>query len=115
MGVVPGLLVRAGTVPVVGAAFDVDLPLWAQIFPGGQVLTVASAHTSDAGSYSCVAVNAVGEDRREIVLQVHSEFLAWRYGGIIGQPFREAGIEGMSPVMCPLRAGEQMEEMGVTT
>ncbi|XP_027279680.1 hemicentin-2 isoform X2 [Cricetulus griseus] len=42
-----------------------------KIFPGGQVLTVASAHTSDAGSYSCVAVNAVGEDRREIVLQVH--------------------------------------------
>lgn len=67
----------SGTVPVVGGAFDVDFPLGVQVFPGGQVLTVASAHASDAGSYSCVAVSAVGEDRRDIILQVHSESLAW--------------------------------------
>ncbi|XP_060245885.1 hemicentin-2 [Meriones unguiculatus] len=42
-----------------------------KVFPGGQVLTVASARAPDAGSYSCVAVSAVGEDRRDIVLQVH--------------------------------------------
>uniref|UniRef100_A0A8C6W1G7 Hemicentin 2 n=1 Tax=Nannospalax galili TaxID=1026970 RepID=A0A8C6W1G7_NANGA len=42
-----------------------------QVFPGGRVLTVASARASDAGSYSCVAVSAVGEDRRNITLQVH--------------------------------------------
>ncbi|XP_021050559.1 hemicentin-2 [Mus pahari] len=42
-----------------------------KVFPGGQVLTVASARASDSGSYSCVAVSAVGEDRRDVVLQVH--------------------------------------------
>ncbi|KAM9207753.1 hemicentin-2 [Dugong dugon] len=42
-----------------------------QVFPGGRVLTLASAQASDSGSYSCVAVSAVGEDRRDVVLQVH--------------------------------------------
>ncbi|KAM5299409.1 LOW QUALITY PROTEIN: hemicentin-2 [Ctenodactylus gundi] len=42
-----------------------------QVFPGGRVLTLASARASDSGSYSCVAVNAVGEDRRDVTLQVH--------------------------------------------
>ncbi|KAM6184061.1 hemicentin-2 [Erethizon dorsatum] len=42
-----------------------------QVFPGGRVLTLASARTSDSGSYSCVAVSAVGEDRRNVTLQVH--------------------------------------------
>ncbi|XP_012784766.2 hemicentin-2 [Ochotona princeps] len=42
-----------------------------QVFPGGRVLTLASARTSDSGNYSCVAVSAVGEDRRDVVLQVH--------------------------------------------
>ncbi|XP_066112042.1 hemicentin-2 isoform X1 [Saccopteryx bilineata] len=42
-----------------------------QVFPGGHVLTLASARASDAGSYSCVAVSAVGEDRRDVVLYVH--------------------------------------------
>ncbi|XP_065735248.1 hemicentin-2 [Phocoena phocoena] len=42
-----------------------------QVFPGGRVLTLASARASDSGSYSCVAVNAVGEDRRDIILHVH--------------------------------------------
>lgn len=77
-----GWLVKAGiTIPVVRAVFNVDLPLGVQVFPGGQVLTVASARASDAGSYSCVAVSAVGEDRRDVVLQVHSESLAWDGGG----------------------------------
>ncbi|XP_053523819.1 hemicentin-2 [Artibeus jamaicensis] len=43
-----------------------------QVFPGGRVLTLASARASDSGSYSCVAVSAVGEDRRDVFLQVHT-------------------------------------------
>ncbi|XP_036769471.2 hemicentin-2 isoform X1 [Manis pentadactyla] len=42
-----------------------------QVFPGGRVLTLASARASDAGSYSCVAVSAVGEDRRDVFLHIH--------------------------------------------
>ncbi|KAM7093056.1 hemicentin-2 [Molossus nigricans] len=42
-----------------------------QVFPGGRVLTLASARASDSGRYSCVAVSAVGEDRRDVVLHVH--------------------------------------------
>ncbi|EHA98367.1 Hemicentin-1, partial [Heterocephalus glaber] len=42
-----------------------------QVFPGGQVFSLASVHPSDSGSYSCVAVNAVGEDHRNVTLQVH--------------------------------------------
>ncbi|KAF4016760.1 hypothetical protein G4228_008189 [Cervus hanglu yarkandensis] len=43
-----------------------------QVFPGGRVLTLASARASDSGSYSCVAVSAVGEDRRDVFLHVHT-------------------------------------------
>ncbi|KAK2497109.1 hypothetical protein MC885_006689 [Smutsia gigantea] len=43
-----------------------------QVFPGGRVLALASARASDAGSYSCVAVSAVGEDRRDVFLHVHT-------------------------------------------
>ncbi|XP_061289826.1 hemicentin-2 isoform X2 [Bos javanicus] len=43
-----------------------------QVFPGGRVLMLASARVSDSGSYSCVAVSAVGEDRRDVVLRVHT-------------------------------------------
>ncbi|KAM6170210.1 hemicentin-2 [Rhynchocyon petersi] len=42
-----------------------------QVFPGGRVLTLASVRASDSGSYSCVAVSAVGEDRWDMILQVH--------------------------------------------
>lgn len=47
--------------------------LGTQVFPGGRVLTLASARASDSGSYSCVAVSTAGEDRREIILHVHGE------------------------------------------
>ncbi|XP_052503745.1 LOW QUALITY PROTEIN: hemicentin-2 [Budorcas taxicolor] len=43
-----------------------------QVFPGGRVLMLASARASDSGSYSCVAVSAVGEDRRDVILRVHT-------------------------------------------
>ncbi|EMP34679.1 Hemicentin-2 [Chelonia mydas] len=41
-----------------------------QILSGGRVLSLASAHLSDAGTYSCVAISAVGEDRWDAVLRV---------------------------------------------
>uniref|UniRef100_A0A452F193 Hemicentin 2 n=1 Tax=Capra hircus TaxID=9925 RepID=A0A452F193_CAPHI len=44
-----------------------------QVFPGGRVLMLSSVRASDSGSYSCVAVSAVGEDRRDVILRVHSE------------------------------------------
>lgn len=47
--------------------------LGAQVFPGGRSLTLASARASDSGTYSCVAVSAVGEDRRDVALHVHGE------------------------------------------
>ncbi|XP_072421818.1 hemicentin-1-like isoform X1 [Chiloscyllium punctatum] len=37
----------------------------------GQILSLASAHFSDSGVYSCVAVNAAGEDQKQIHLQVY--------------------------------------------
>uniref|UniRef100_UPI00398EE55D hemicentin-1-like n=1 Tax=Pristiophorus japonicus TaxID=55135 RepID=UPI00398EE55D len=37
----------------------------------GQILSLASAHFSDSGTYSCVAVNPAGEDQRDIHLQVY--------------------------------------------
>lgn len=70
--------------PCSRSCVNCGLALGAQVFPGGQVLTVASARAPDAGSYSCVAVSAVGEDRRDIVLQVHSESLAWDRAGELG-------------------------------
>lgn len=47
--------------------------LGTQVFPGGRILTLASARASDSGTYSCVAVSAVGEDRRDVALHVHSK------------------------------------------
>lgn len=96
-----GWLVKAATIPGVRTVFNVALPLAVQVFPGGQVLTVASARASDAGGYSCIAVNTVGEDRRDIVVQVHSESLAWdgMWGVSIakGRPFQEAELGGHVP------------------
>ncbi|XP_014387685.1 PREDICTED: LOW QUALITY PROTEIN: hemicentin-2 [Myotis brandtii] len=51
-----------------------------QVFPGGRTLTLASARASDSGTYSCVAVSAVGEDRRDIALHVHGRPLELRPG-----------------------------------
>lgn len=77
--------------------------LGAQVFPGGRVLMLASARASDSGRYSCVAVSAVGEDRRDVILHVHSESQAgeatWARpvaqgdgaGGIPGHIQRERG------------------------
>ncbi|XP_030391159.1 hemicentin-2 isoform X3 [Gopherus evgoodei] len=41
-----------------------------QILSGGRVLSLARAHLLDAGTYSCVAISAVGEDRWDAVLRV---------------------------------------------
>lgn len=46
----------------------------AQIFSGGRILSLASAHLSDSGTYSCVATSAVGEDRWDAVLQVQGKY-----------------------------------------
>uniref|UniRef100_A0A8C3XUU2 Hemicentin-2 n=3 Tax=Chelydra serpentina TaxID=8475 RepID=A0A8C3XUU2_CHESE len=45
-------------------------PVSSTILSGGRVLSLASAHLSDAGTYSCVAISAEGEDRRDAVLRV---------------------------------------------
>lgn len=68
----------AGTLKVWALPLKVRKLMWAsfwgaQVFPGGRVLTLASARASDSGSYSCVAVSAVGEDRRDVILSVHGE------------------------------------------
>uniref|UniRef100_A0ABM5GDB4 Hemicentin-1 n=1 Tax=Pogona vitticeps TaxID=103695 RepID=A0ABM5GDB4_9SAUR len=42
-----------------------------QILSGGRVLALISAQISDAGKYTCVAVNAAGEKQRDFDLRVH--------------------------------------------
>ncbi|XP_053737549.1 hemicentin-1 isoform X1 [Synchiropus splendidus] len=42
-----------------------------QILSGGRVLSLSSAQVSDTGRYTCVAVNAGGEQQREYDLKVH--------------------------------------------
>ncbi|XP_071607415.1 hemicentin-1 isoform X1 [Heliangelus exortis] len=42
-----------------------------QVLSGGRVLALSSAHISDTGKYTCVAVNAAGESQRDIELRVH--------------------------------------------
>jgi len=56
---------------------------------------LASARVSDSGSYSCVAVSAVGEDRRDVVLRVHSESRAPEAAGC-GLEAQDGGA-GASP------------------
>lgn len=64
------------------------------------MLTLASARASDAGSYSCVAVSAVGEDRWDVVLHVHGECQApeaagSRWGrGCVWMPSEGGGAVG---------------------
>nr|XP_051676343.1 hemicentin-1 isoform X2 [Oryctolagus cuniculus] len=42
-----------------------------QVLSGGRILALASAQVSDSGRYTCVAVNAAGENQRDIDLRVH--------------------------------------------
>lgn len=82
--------------------------LGAQVFPGGRVLTLARARASDAGSYSCVAVSAVGEDRRDVFLHVHSESrvpeAAW------SRPAAQEGGEGASAATSKGRGAGWVQE-----
>lgn len=49
-----------------------DLSL-SQVLSGGRVLSFHSALVSDTGRYTCVAVNAGGEQQREYDLRVYGE------------------------------------------
>ncbi|KAM4861104.1 hemicentin-1 [Thomomys bottae] len=42
-----------------------------QVLSGGRILALTSAQISDAGRYTCVAVNAAGEKQRDIDLRVY--------------------------------------------
>ncbi|XP_033885551.3 hemicentin-1-like isoform X1 [Acipenser ruthenus] len=42
-----------------------------QVLYGGRVLAITSAQISDTGKYTCVAVNAAGEEQRDIDLRVY--------------------------------------------
>ncbi|XP_025019182.1 hemicentin-1 [Python bivittatus] len=42
-----------------------------QILSGGRILALTSAQISDTGRYTCVAVNAAGEEQRDIDLRVY--------------------------------------------
>ncbi|XP_069465362.1 hemicentin-2 isoform X1 [Ambystoma mexicanum] len=42
-----------------------------QVLMQGRILQLAAVQISDAGTYSCVAVNVAGEDRRDFTLQVY--------------------------------------------
>ncbi|XP_055516059.1 hemicentin-1-like [Leucoraja erinacea] len=42
-----------------------------KFFSNGQILSLASAHHSDSGTYTCIAANSAGEDQAEIHLQVY--------------------------------------------
>ncbi|KAM6456551.1 hemicentin-1 isoform 2-T2 [Liasis olivaceus] len=42
-----------------------------QILSGGRILALRSAQISDTGRYTCVAVNAAGEEQRDIDLRVY--------------------------------------------
>lgn len=44
-----------------------------QVLSGGRVLSFHSALVSDTGRYTCVAVNAGGEQQREYDLRVYGE------------------------------------------
>lgn len=44
-----------------------------QVLSGGRVLSFNSALVSDTGRYTCVAVNAGGEQQREYDLRVYGE------------------------------------------
>lgn len=85
--------------------------LGAQVFPGGHSLMLASARASDSGVYSCVAVSAVGEDRRDVPLHVLGECQSRRPRlqsvglGVSGQIGRKGGgceTCGLRPSCLPV-------------
>jgi len=56
-----------------------------QVLSGGRVLSLNSAQVSDTGRYTCVAVNAGGEQQREYSLSVYGKrvclaVVAYMYG-----------------------------------
>lgn len=46
-----------------------------QVLSEGRVLSLSSALVTDTGTYTCVAVNAGGEQQREYDLRVYGEFI----------------------------------------
>lgn len=56
----------------VSCASDLCPSPW-QVFSGGRVLSVDSAQVSDTGRYTCVAVNAGGEQHRDYDLKVYGK------------------------------------------
>lgn len=56
-----------------------NLQLWlvshSQVLSEGRVLSVNSALVTDTGTYTCVAVNAGGEQQREYDLRVYGELI----------------------------------------
>lgn len=54
-----------------------SVKIWAlfssQVLSGGRILSLSSAQVSDTGRYTCVAVNAGGEQHREYDLKVYGE------------------------------------------
>lgn len=49
------------------------MSVMSQVLSGGRVLSFSSALVSDTGRYTCVAVNAGGEQQREYDLRVYGE------------------------------------------
>lgn len=49
----------------------------AQVLSAGRVLSLGSAQVSDTGRYTCVAVNAGGEQHREYDLKVYGEYVTF--------------------------------------
>lgn len=56
-----------------------SVQLWfvshSQVLSEGRVLSLNSALVTDTGTYTCVAVNAGGEQQREYDLRVYGEFI----------------------------------------
>ncbi|MBN3312119.1 HMCN1 protein, partial [Atractosteus spatula] len=64
-----------------------------QVLSGGRSLAISSAQVSDAGRYTCVAVNAAGEEQREIDLQVYVP------PNIMGEELNTSFLLGQSAVL----------------
>lgn len=51
----------------------VTMMTMSRVSPDGSTLTVAAAHTTAGGKYTCVATNAAGEEDRIFNLNVYGE------------------------------------------